>query len=225
MNFLHHWLCRSARWRKTVDERVPWVLNGRDLGNAVLELGPGPGLTTDVLRSQVPNLTVVEIETRSATSLASRFQDTNVRVVVGDATLMPFPDASFSTVVSFTMLHHVTSSFLQDQLFRQVHRVLKPGGNFLVCDSLQSWLMRVIHIGDTFVPVAPETIATRLESVGFEAVDVEVGPGAFRFNARKPHAQDEAEDRPLAYADSSILRRTNRESLLVNDEGDANVHQ
>ena len=85
--------------------------------------------------------------------------------------------------------------------------------------------MRVIHIGDTFVPVAPETIATRLESVGFEAVDVEVGPGAFRFNARKPHAQDEAEDRTLAYADSSILRRTNRETLLGNDEGDANVHQ
>ncbi len=224
MNFLHYWLCRSARWRKTVDERVPWVLNGRDLGNAVLELGPGPGLTTDVLHGQVSNLTVLEIEMRSAASLARRFQHANVNVVVGDATEMPFPEASFSTVVSFTMLHHVTSPLLQDELFRQVHRVLKPGGNFLVCDSLQSWLMRVIHIGDTLVPVAPETIAKRLEDAGFEAVDVEVGTAAFRFSARKPHSEAATDDVVLAHADGFNLRRIGRETRLEKNEGETNVH-
>lgn len=225
MNFLHQWLCGSARWQKTVDERVPWVLNGNNLGPAVLELGPGPGLTTDVLRRRTLNLTVLEIERRSATSLALRLQDTNVNVVVGDATVMPFPDATFSTVVSLTMLHHVPSPLLQDELFRQVHRVLKPGGNFLACDSLQSWLMRVIHIGDTLVPVAPETIATRLLDAGFEAVEVEIGPTAFRFSARKPHAEEETMDRGLAHADGSILRTIGRETCRGNNEGDANVHQ
>ncbi len=207
-----------------MEERVPWVLNGRDLGSTVLELGPGPGLTTDILHAQASNLTVLEIEAQSATSLERRFQNTDVNVVVGDATVMPFPDASFSTVVSFTMLHHVASPLLQDELFRQVHRVLKPGGNFLGCDSLQNWLMRVIHIGDTWVPVAPETIAKRLEDAGFETVDVEVGTAAFRFNARKPYSKEDDEEIARKNPDSSILHRIGRETRLMNNEGDANVH-
>jgi hypothetical protein len=32
---------------------------------------------------------------------------------------MPFPDGSFSAVLSFTMLHHVPSVTLQDQLLSQ----------------------------------------------------------------------------------------------------------
>jgi mono/diheme cytochrome c family protein len=206
MNLLHQWLCRSARWQKKVDERVPWVLNGKNLGTALLELGPGPGLTTEVLRRHVPFVTALEIEVRSATSLASRFQGMNVEVVAGDATEMPFQDAHFSSAVSFTMLHHVTSPALQDELFREVHRVLKPGGYFLGCDSLRSWLMSLIHIGDTLVPVEPKTVATRLEEAGFESVEVEVGAAAFRFSARKPRNQEEPENKGLVQADRSSQR-------------------
>jgi ubiquinone/menaquinone biosynthesis C-methylase UbiE len=165
---------------------VPWVLSGAELGPHVLEAGPGPGLTTDRLRSAVPCLTAIEADDDLAESLRARLRNTNVDVVHGDATTMPFPDAAFSGCAAFTMLHHVPSAALQDKLLREVWRVLKPGGAFVGCDSLQSLSMRVLHLGDTFVPIPPETFGGRLENAGFKLIELEKGPSAFRFYALKP---------------------------------------
>ena len=186
MNRLHHWLCRSSRWRKTIGERVPWAIATAELGQNVLELGPGPGLTTELLCRRVEQLTAIEIDAASAAALASRLRGSNVQVVAGDATAMPFADSQFSAVVAFTMLHHVPSPELQNQLLRQVWRVLKPGGVFVGSDSLQSWFMRVIHIGDTLVPIDPDTVAHRLEDAGFTVMDVGRNAAAFRFHAQRP---------------------------------------
>ena len=186
MNQLHEWLCRSAYWRKTIAQRVPWALSTTELGDEVLELGPGPGLATDLLRRHVKRLTAIEIDPASAALLECRLRGGNVRVIAADATALPLPDAQFSAVVSFTMLHHVPSPELQDRLFRQVWRVLRPGGAFVGSDSLQSWMMRVIHIGDTLVPVDPATVRARLETAGFREVVVEQDSRAFRFHARRP---------------------------------------
>ena len=189
MNRLHDSLCRSARWRKTIQQRVPWVLSGADLGQNVLELGPGPGLTTDLLRLRVRRITAIEVDSKLAESLSARLGGSNVEVVTGDATAMPFSDAQFSGGVSFTMIHHVPSPELQDKLLREVWRVLEPGGVFVGSDSRQSLLMRLIHIGDTLVPVDPDTFGVRLEAAGFEAVALEKNSAAFRFHARRPIAQ------------------------------------
>lgn len=186
MNRLHHWLCHSTRWRKTIEQRVPWVVSKAKLGDDVLEVGPGPGLTTDLLRRSVKRLTAIEVDPGLAMSLGARMPGSNVRVIAGDATAMPFSDCEFSAVVAFTMLHHVPSSALQDQLLRQVWRVLEPGGAFVGSDSLQSWFMRAIHIGDTLVPVDPETFGERLEAAGFEVLEIEKNARAFRFHARRP---------------------------------------
>jgi SAM-dependent methyltransferase len=186
MNLLHRWLCRSARWRKTIEQRVPWVLGGANLGSNVLELGPGPGLTTDLLRLSTERLTALEIDSSLADSLRSRMTGSNVEVIRGDATAMPFDDAQFSGGVSFTMLHHVPSAELQDKLLREVWRVLAPGGEFVGSDSRQSLFMRLIHIGDTMVLVDPKTFAQRLEAAGFDVLEVETKPEVFRFHARRP---------------------------------------
>lgn len=186
MNRLHRWLCRSASWRVTVGQRVPWALATAELGDRVLELGPGPGLTTDLLRERVKSLTTIEVDPALAKSLEERLRGSNVRIVVGDATEMPFADQQFSGVVSFTMLHHVPSPALQDRLFAEVRRVLQPGGVFVGTDSRQSWRMRMIHIGDTFVSIDPETVSDRLELAGFEMLQVEKNSRAFRFHARRP---------------------------------------
>jgi len=188
MNRLHHWLCRSTRWRNIVGQRVPWALSGVDLGQNVLELGPGPGLTTDLLRLAAQRVTALELDPQLAESLSSRLRDSNVEVVRGDATAMPFSDARFSAGVSFTMLHHVPSPELQDKVLREVWRVLEPGGVFVGSDSLQSLFMRLIHIGDTLVPVNPDTFGRRLEAAGFEVLELERNSDAFRFYARRPAA-------------------------------------
>jgi ubiquinone/menaquinone biosynthesis C-methylase UbiE len=186
MKRLHQWLCRSDRWRSTVAQRLPWAIGNTDLGSNVLEIGPGPGLTTDLLRTSVPRLTALEINPTLAGPLSSRLRGSNVQVTEGDATEMPFGDSEFSGAVSFTMLHHVPSRELQNKVLAEVFRVLKPGGFFVGCDSLQNWFMRIIHIGDTLVPVNPDTFGARLESAGFEVLEVRKNSQAFRFRARRP---------------------------------------
>jgi ubiquinone/menaquinone biosynthesis C-methylase UbiE len=188
MNRLHRWLCRSNRWRTTVRQRIPWVIGDTDLGSNVLEVGPGPGLTTDLLHTSLPRLTALEIDPALAGSLSSRLQGSNVQVVEGDAADMPFRNSEFSAAVSFTMLHHVPSPERQDRVLREVFRVLKPGGYFVGSDSLQSWWMRMIHIGDTLVPIDPRTFGTRLQRAGFEVFDIQQESQAFRFRARRPAA-------------------------------------
>lgn len=189
MNRLHHWLCRSTRWRNIAQQRMPWALSGVDLGQDVLELGPGPGLTTDLLRLAAQRVTAVELDPQLAESLSFRLRGSNVEVVTGDATGLPFSDGQFSGGVSFTMLHHVPSPELQDRVLREVWRVLEPGGVFAGSDSLQSLFMRLIHIGDTLVPVNPDTFGLRLEAAGFEVLEVEKRCDAFRFHARRPVAR------------------------------------
>jgi SAM-dependent methyltransferase len=189
MNRMHRWLCSSNRWRGTIHQRIPWVLSGADLGQDVLEVGPGPGLTTDLLRATAQRITAIEIDSRLAEKLSFRFHGSNVEVVTGDATMMPFQDAEFSGGISMTMLHHIPSPELQNKLLSEVWRVLKPGGSFVGSDSLHSLMMRMIHIGDTFVPVNPDTFGRRLETAGFKVLDIETGATAFRFHAQKPAAQ------------------------------------
>ena len=185
MNRIHRWYCSSDRWRRTVGEKLlPWVLRGAELGDDVLEIGPGPGLTTDVLRARVPRLTSVEVDARLASALQERVQGTNVRVLHGDATRLELPDASFSGAIACTMLHHVPSPELQDRLLAEVRRVLRPGGVFVGSDSLTSALFRLVHVADTLVPVDPHGFAARLERAGFVDPEIRVAGRSFRFRAR-----------------------------------------
>jgi SAM-dependent methyltransferase len=186
MNILHAWLCSSRPWTETVERHiVPWVLDGLDLGSSVLEVGPGYGAATNVVRTRVPQLTCVEIDRRLAARLRNQRLGENVRVVCENATAMSFPNGTFDSAVCFTMLHHVSSIALQNQLLAEVARVLRPGGLFAGTDSLDSRMFRLMHVFDTLTPVKPETFSERLGAAGFEDVQVDVNPYAFRFRARK----------------------------------------
>jgi SAM-dependent methyltransferase len=193
MNERHLQLCASAEWAETVRRDIlPWALGGRDLGDDVLEIGPGPGMTTDVLRQTVDRLTAVEVDPRLAAALTARLAGSNVDVVHGDGAHLPFADGRFSGATSFTMLHHVPSPALQDRLFAEVRRVLRPGGLLVGVDSVESPEWRELHTDDTCVPVDPATLAERLQAAGFVEVDVErASPEParrFRFAARAPFA-------------------------------------
>ena len=70
MNWFHQQVCGSARWRRRLEsELLPWALQGVQLGDDVLEIGPGPGGTTDLLRGRTQRLTALEVE---ATAVAAR---------------------------------------------------------------------------------------------------------------------------------------------------------
>src|SRR5262245_47007184 len=158
VNWFHRQVCRSGRWRRRLErDLLPWVLRGVELGDDVLEIGPGPGVTTDLLRGRTPRLTALEVDATAAAALQKRLNDSGVRVVHGDGAAMPFADRSFSVVVSLTMLHHVPTAALQDRLLTEARRVLRPGGVFAGFDGVGSLLFRLIHLGDTYTPIDPDT--------------------------------------------------------------------
>jgi SAM-dependent methyltransferase len=174
MNAEHRCACASEEWRGTVRDLImPWVLADVDLGDHLLELGPGFGATTDVLHERVSRVTAVEVAPDLARDLAQRFANTNVRVFEGDATALDFPDGTFSAVASFSMLHHVPSPALQDRLFAEGRRVLRPGGILAATDSLDKPELRSFHRDDTFVPIDPDDLAVRLRQAGFTDIAIE----------------------------------------------------
>jgi ubiquinone/menaquinone biosynthesis C-methylase UbiE len=187
MNLAHAIICSSGRWARAVErELLPWGLDEVDLGDDVLEIGPGFGATTRVLARRSGSLTVVELAESYCERLRRKLDD-DVEVVQADATAMPFADGRFSSVVCFTMLHHVPSLELQNRLLGEVSRVLRAGGVFAGTDSLGTGrAFKLLHVRDTLVPVLPEELPTRMERAGLIQPRVDRGGRSFRFRARKP---------------------------------------
>ncbi len=151
---------------------MPWVIGTVDLGQDVLEVGPGPGLTTDLLRDRVAALTAVEFDNELAADLSSRMGGTNVEVVRADVPSLPFADRRFSGAASFAMIHHVPTSS-QDQLFAEVARVLQLGGVFAIFDGMANPGTATLHEDDIYDPVDPSTLESRLLGAGFASVELQ----------------------------------------------------
>lgn len=159
------------------------MLRDVDLGSRTLEIGPGYGANLRVLAGKTA-LTAVEIDEPMASRLQRQY-GSRARIIRGDGTRTGLGDSEFSSVVCFTMLHHVPTPGLQDQMFAEAFRVLEPGGTFAGSDGVPSLAMRLAHIRDTYNPVDPEMLPDRLRSAGFGDVEVEVKGGEQRWRATK----------------------------------------
>jgi SAM-dependent methyltransferase len=190
MNEVHLEMLASDDWRAVLrDLAFPFAFKGiavEDLGDDVLEIGPGPGLTTDLLTAALPAITSIEIDDDLADALAARVDADRVTVVNGDATDMPFDDGRFSGVSCFTMFHHVPTVAAQDRMLAEVARVLRPGGLFVANDSVASDDLAGLHDGDVYNPVDPATLPDRLAAAGFVDVEVRTNPYAWAAHARCP---------------------------------------
>ena len=176
VNENHDQLLGTPEWAAFLhDEVLPAATRGVDLGDDMLEIGPGPGAATSWLRERVRRLAAVDLSADSAAALRERFSGTNVSVVAGDATELGYPDGSFDSVGTFTMLHHVPTRRLQDAIFAEALRVLRPGGTLVGSDSLASDRLHHFHEGDTYNPVEPTSLLARLQTLGFAEVSVTAG--------------------------------------------------
>ena len=64
-----------------------------------------------------------------------------VKLLLGDSESLPFPDSSFDVVYCNDSFHHYPAP---QYVLREVHRVLKPCGTFLLGDCWQPFVGRVI---------------------------------------------------------------------------------
>ena len=100
-------------------------------GKDVLEIGCGFGGASCLLAKGGANVQAVDL-TEAAVKGASaitQFYGLNVKVQQMDAERLQFPDATFDYVFSWGVLHH---SHDTQAAFRQVSRVLKPGGKGMI---------------------------------------------------------------------------------------------
>ena len=64
-----------------------------------------------------------------------------VKLFLGDSELLPFPDIALDVVYCNDSFHHYPAP---QNVIREVHRVLKPGGTFLMGDCWQPFVGRMI---------------------------------------------------------------------------------
>jgi SAM-dependent methyltransferase len=186
MNENHARLCPSPEWAEHIQRDIlPLLSRDIDLGGAMLEIGPGPGAATGWLAGRVSKLTAVEVDPDAARLLADRYTGTNVEIVTGSGIELDYPAASFDSVGCFTMLHHVPAPALQNAILAEAFRVLRPGGFLIGSDSLASDELHQFHAGDTYNPIEPASLLTRLQTLGFAPVTVIVNDSLL-FIAGKP---------------------------------------
>jgi SAM-dependent methyltransferase len=186
MNDNHAKLCPSPEWADHIQNEVlPPLTAGLSLGRDLLEIGPGPGAATEWLRHRVDRLTAIEVDPAAAGELTGRFAGSNVEIVTGDATRLAFADSSFDSVGTFTMLHHVPTVPLQFRVLAEAFRVLRPGGVLFGSDSLASSGLHEFHADDTYNPVEPASLLSRLQALGFGKITIAVDD-VLTFTAHRP---------------------------------------
>ncbi|NJP38582.1 methyltransferase domain-containing protein [Alkalicoccus luteus] len=127
---------------KDLRERLVGQADGR-----VLEVGSGTGLNFPYY---VPGLQVTALEPDDGLrnkSLSRMLRaDAAIRVVAGEAEMLPFETDSFDTVVCTLVLCTVES---QEEAIREIKRVLKPEGTLLLLEHVlpedrtrKEWFMR-----------------------------------------------------------------------------------
>lgn len=111
----------------------PWAHKyfnyGQYSGKRVLEIGVGHG--TDLLQFSGADRHAIDITEKHLELAQKNFSLRGLPVTLKncDATSIDYPDQHFDCVYSFGVIHHIPEA---DRVFSEVHRVLKPGGTFMV---------------------------------------------------------------------------------------------
>ena len=98
-------------------------------GVDVLDVASGEGYGSALLAQVARGVVGIEHSAATVRSAARNFPRANLRYLQGDARVLPLGDACVDLVVSFETIEHFDR---QDAFVREVRRVLRPGGRFVV---------------------------------------------------------------------------------------------
>jgi len=182
--FAPHWWDGSVRWLRTLQNLVPARLAHFDMlidwrGKRVLDLGCGGGFMAEALARRGAIVDAVDPAAAAIAIAKQHARDLGIEYRVGTGEHLPFPDAGFDAVICVDVLEHVADL---DRVLAEIHRVLKPGGQFFFDTINRTLLARlvVVHIAEdvlrllprgTHDPekfIRPAEITGKLSRLGFE---------------------------------------------------------
>jgi SAM-dependent methyltransferase len=160
----------------------PLAFAGEEAGQTVLDLGSGAGLDLLVAAEKVgPTGKVIGIDMtdamiEAARAAATRAGHANIEVRKGLIEALPVEDASVDWVISNCVIN---LSPRKDQVFREIQRVLKPGGRLsisdIVVEDLPDWLLEsaAAYTGCVAGAISEAEYLEGLRQAGLEEVEVE----------------------------------------------------
>jgi SAM-dependent methyltransferase len=151
----------------------------------VLDVGAGTGTLACAAAGRVAHVTAVDFSPGMLEQLrerAAREGLTNVDTMVMDAQSLAFPDASFDAAFSLFAFMFVPD---RARAFRELHRVLRPGGRVLVATWGPIERRPLMKIGFDALPQKgdlqqPDECVREMAAAGFSDVRCEPFEGSVR---------------------------------------------
>jgi ubiquinone/menaquinone biosynthesis C-methylase UbiE len=109
-------------------QRYDFALERISRNDSVLEVGTGTGYFSSILADHCDSYTGLEIDPNSCEATRRRLGGRG-KVIEADARALPFPNASFSSVVALEVLEHIQD---YPQAVREIHRCIRPEGRLIV---------------------------------------------------------------------------------------------
>ena len=148
-------------------------------GQHVLDLGCGTATLAVMVKQAYPDALVTGLDGDPQVLQIGRAKAKKAGVALtldqGMAYELPYPDASFDRVLSSLMFHHLTTQNKQ-RAIKEVYRVLRPGGSFLIVDFGRPqgiWSRLILPVMARLEEVADNykgLLLTMLRLAGFEAI-------------------------------------------------------
>lgn len=129
-------------------------------GEKVLDMGCGTGRFTVPLAEAGADVTGFDLSSGMLEVAAAKLADRGLNATTqqGDMADLPFPDNTFDTVTSMLALMHIPLAD-RPKVFREVSRVLKPGGRMLLC--VKNAVFERLFKGDRFASVDVTNVADK----------------------------------------------------------------
>ncbi len=101
----------------------------------ILDFGVGTATLSLMLKKVLPslNITGIDIDEKMLNIAKSKTIGSNLHLLLYDGDKLPFGDENFDRVVSSLVIHHLTDT-QRLAAFREMLRVLRPGGSLVVAD-------------------------------------------------------------------------------------------
>ena len=162
----------------------PTALSSLHAGEVVLDLGSGAGL--DVILSarrvgptgKAYGLDMTDEMLATANANKTKLGITNVEFLKGHIEEIPLPDNSVDVVISNCVIN---LSADKDEVFREIFRVLKPGGRMAVSDvvllkPLPEWLQKNLAVwtGCVAGALSLDDFKSKLTAAGFADPEIEL---------------------------------------------------